>query len=501
MVTNSFRERAGGMRMRHIGLALTVAVALGACVGDEVELGQLEHSLLTNNSLTRNSIVNNSLVNSSIVSNSIANNSLANNENAISIASNSLTHATLSSSAVPSDLNNPVNRLTIKNIAECALPAGRSLTFWSADGTWSETFHGSVGLAPEWETGACGESCQRWVTGCLLSRMNYHGVKTLLSLRVRNDAFDKPPALRYVPDEEYWTMSVGEGVFYGNLFAPITRDASGRIRPRAWICTLGNTEQWEVTRLRACMDLDGSSVSYETCRTRLRDAGVVFLGACWESRSSQSEIPMGARRCLGYAATNPPAPIDPRTSLDANGAVAECLAPAPDDSFDDGSTYIGSPMVTPLSGTTRFTEVFHTYLRAPYTAPHGVLQIGAALDKYSSWCASQVAAQDPYCANTSWDPWCMRRAFTICNTHNVCTSGPRNDLATGAILTEGDNECVTAVCRADPFCCGMQPNRAMIQPQGAWDAYCRAAVDSLCGATLCTTRTCSGANGSSTCPY
>ena len=66
----------------------------------------------------------------------------------------------------------------------CAMPLGATLDL-KIDGQDRGTLHGALGLAPQWGEpgGSCDETCQRWVTACLLSRTNFWGVPVKISLR------------------------------------------------------------------------------------------------------------------------------------------------------------------------------------------------------------------------------------------------------------------------------------------------------------------------------
>src|SRR5262249_44338184 len=46
-------------------------------------------------------------------------------------------------------------------------------------------FKGKHGLAPEWGTigGSCNANCKRWISACMLARVNAYGVHVSLSLR------------------------------------------------------------------------------------------------------------------------------------------------------------------------------------------------------------------------------------------------------------------------------------------------------------------------------
>ncbi len=68
-------------------------------------------------------------------------------------------------------------------------------------------------------SGRCDESCQRWVSACVLARTNAYGVTVDISMRAPEDAPQAvKDALRVTPDEAA-AYPLQEGAFYGNLFA------------------------------------------------------------------------------------------------------------------------------------------------------------------------------------------------------------------------------------------------------------------------------------------
>ena len=84
--------------------------------------------------------------------------------------------------------------------ALCALDAGTSLTVGEA------TYPGLYGLAPEWADAPCDESCQRWVTACLLAHTNVGGYSVEISMRGAH------PGMAWSPEIEQ--TFVIEGSFY-----------------------------------------------------------------------------------------------------------------------------------------------------------------------------------------------------------------------------------------------------------------------------------------------
>jgi Domain of unknown function (DUF5011)/HYR domain len=96
---------------------------------------------------------------------------------------------------------------------------------------------GSVGIGinadgTSWgASGTCDESCQRWVSACVLARTNAYGVHVEISMRAPADA---PQAIKdalKVDDTggERETFSLREGAYYGNIFAttPTTPPPAG----------------------------------------------------------------------------------------------------------------------------------------------------------------------------------------------------------------------------------------------------------------------------------
>jgi len=104
-------------------------------------------------------------------------------------------------------LDDPARHGVAEYLVECALPYGSSITK-IADGQSIE-LHGLLGVAPEWEDGACDEDCQQWVSACLLARTNISGSTVKIWVKGEHEAIGwQAPS-----------NAVFEGAFYGNLFA------------------------------------------------------------------------------------------------------------------------------------------------------------------------------------------------------------------------------------------------------------------------------------------
>jgi hypothetical protein len=105
-------------------------------------------------------------------------------------------------------MTSATGRLTVTYMVRCALPSGHSITKKDQNGR-SYTFAGMFGLAPAWETAACGTSCQEAVSACLMSHLNVAGVHVAIWL-------DSPiAAIGFGSNATYPNE---EGTFFGNLF-------------------------------------------------------------------------------------------------------------------------------------------------------------------------------------------------------------------------------------------------------------------------------------------
>jgi hypothetical protein len=99
----------------------------------------------------------------------------------------------------------------ITYMVECALPLGRSITKSDPVHGGFITFDGYVGLAPQWETGACGEDCQQWVTACLLARSNALGQTRSIEMVASHPAIGSRRTQPFIYLFE-------EAAFHGNIF-------------------------------------------------------------------------------------------------------------------------------------------------------------------------------------------------------------------------------------------------------------------------------------------
>lgn len=110
-------------------------------------------------------------------------------------------------SEVEGVLTNEDTHIAARYLVECALPLEASIVK-TVDGE-QLVLEGHLGLAPEWEDGACDGDCQQWISACMLARTNVNSQSLPIALRADHPAigFDGP------------NNTVYEASYFGNLFA------------------------------------------------------------------------------------------------------------------------------------------------------------------------------------------------------------------------------------------------------------------------------------------
>lgn len=184
-------------------------VGLGAlfflgCAGDVAELSEdvreAEAPLVEGNTLSSNSLALNAL----------ALNSLALN----GIALNSMDPQSLTAIQDPGS-QGTLARAFLRYAIGCAFEPSQSFSFTWTDATGvvhPETYHGELGVVPEWATGPLDYFGQRMVSACVVARVNYYESPVLISLR------SAVPPLHYPSAEERAAFPHFEGAFWGNLW-------------------------------------------------------------------------------------------------------------------------------------------------------------------------------------------------------------------------------------------------------------------------------------------
>ncbi|MFT3768524.1 MAG: hypothetical protein QM820_24015 [Minicystis sp.] len=167
--------------------------------GDE-DLGETSQAVLTSNALTANALTANALTANALTANALTANALT---------ANALTANALVAGALTND---PSARTVLKYIVGCALPAGTQLDVDLGGDTYH--YEGQLGLAPSWGNagGKCDAACRGWVSGCVLSRLNYLGMPVPLSVRGnRSELGAGGPEQQAYPQRE--------ATYYGDIFA------------------------------------------------------------------------------------------------------------------------------------------------------------------------------------------------------------------------------------------------------------------------------------------
>ena len=156
-------------------------------------------------------------------------------------------------------------------------------------------FPGSLGLAEYWIGHRLDGKGQRWVTACLLARVNYFGVKVIISLR------GVAPQL-LVGKHEAERYSLEEGAFYGNIF-------SDPNKPLDWNACRGKDAAAGETgdlKLRVCTEPNPNDPTHTKC-------GFNYAGDC----GSYADSATASKACNFF---------------DSDGWYEGCLAgPAADD--------------------------------------------------------------------------------------------------------------------------------------------------------------------------
>ncbi|HVT06557.1 MAG TPA: hypothetical protein VHO67_03830 [Polyangia bacterium] len=194
-------------RLTHALSVIVLAAGLEACGGQSVAPSEAPIAIaaVTENALMANSLMANSLMANSLMANALVANSLMAN----SLMANSL----MANALAPGGLADPSAVQFMKYLVSCALDSKQSVDLTL--GGQAYHFPGSVGLAPQWGKagGSCDGSCQRWVSACLLARIDAAGVEREISVRGLH------PAL--LPSRsEMATYTQREATYFGNVFVP-----------------------------------------------------------------------------------------------------------------------------------------------------------------------------------------------------------------------------------------------------------------------------------------
>lgn len=99
------------------------------------------------------------------------------------------------------------SKAVVDYVIACALPEGSTALQGVAQR------EGAMGVAPQWQTGACDPECQRWMTACLLAHANSRNHDAIpLYLKSNNAAW--PHGMDADLRDGWW----GEAAWFGNIW-------------------------------------------------------------------------------------------------------------------------------------------------------------------------------------------------------------------------------------------------------------------------------------------
>jgi hypothetical protein len=306
--------------------------------------------------------------------------------------------------AIKVALDDARSREFLGYLVSCALPGTHTVTFKSADGTWTAELQGGLGVAGSWATGACGSSCQRAVSACIYSRINADARVIMLSVR----GIGLP-----VDTLEKSDFNIQDGAFWGNLWL---RDQN---LPHIRACSpKGTQDDIQALRMRIC----GSSPPAGW------DCSKFVIGACNADKACGA---VSVKPCNGVNA--------------ADGSVLRCR---------DTKNYC-------TSLATLYTQVITTYRGLPCDASHRDYQKGVKYKPFCSWCANHttkslalLGKDMSQCTTTLWDADCALYAKNRCSAHS--------SLLEGEALKLGTSDTVDAVCAGLPDCCKVKWDAACV---------------------------------------
>jgi len=217
---------------------------------------------------TTNRLSSNRLAQNRLSSNRLSSNRLA--QNALSSTSLEALEATEDMLATAE------GRELYSYIVSCALADGVTINADVLDAANTEppatlytcldghcTFQGSLGLAEDWIDHKLGPRGQRWVSACLLARVNSNDTAEAISLRGPHNSLT-------VTVDEAELYAVEEGAFYGNIFSG---DPDG---PIDWNCCRGEGQasgEFGGLALRDCAEEDPANPGFTLC-------GFKYAGDC-----------------------------------------------------------------------------------------------------------------------------------------------------------------------------------------------------------------------------
>jgi hypothetical protein len=168
----------------------------------------------------------------------------------------------------------------IKDTVECALPATMSVRNVNN----GDIYNGLVGLAAGWRTGSLGGPERRWVTACLIQRLNAFGIE-VPTLQEGNH----PAMYTNAADDALYPFDESTGS--GDLFSSTMPLGGNSPAFLANMCS-------ETDLNKICRDREGT-LDYRICDTAGPLCGLNYLGPC-----NTACVPNGPYwTCLGNSQT------------------------------------------------------------------------------------------------------------------------------------------------------------------------------------------------------
>lgn len=181
--------------------------------------------------------------------------------NGSALATGSLSATALSAIQDPGSTGT-LSRELLRYTVSCAFTPSQSVSFsWvdSSNLTHDETYSGLIGLAPTWANEALSVDGQRWVSACLIARVNHFGISVMLSMRGGASALD-------TTTEERAAYTYLEGAFWGNVFSAT---------PTAYACDYVPNDAHSRSGNRVC------AAGYDDGSGTLQSCGIIQrLGSC-----------------------------------------------------------------------------------------------------------------------------------------------------------------------------------------------------------------------------
>jgi hypothetical protein len=185
--------------METLALISLIIASSGCAELPDEEVGVADEDLVASNALTVNALTINALTTNALTTNALTTNALT-------------TNALTTNGLIRDALRDSLTREFFSYLVSCALPQGARVDV-TIDGV-TYGFNGQIGIFPQWGTasGTCDTGCKNWVSGCVLSRVNYLGVHVPISIRG-----NKAPLV--LGPTEMTDYPKREATYYGNVFS------------------------------------------------------------------------------------------------------------------------------------------------------------------------------------------------------------------------------------------------------------------------------------------